>query len=171
MGVSVSLLEDRLEATDDLGPLSLRPFDDADKPWLAALWKACYQPLIERIYGPWDDEQQRGFFDARFGEAIEVVIISDADGDVGAVYLANGSDDTYIESLEVHPDYQHRGIGSAVLRWVIRRAAAQGRGVTLQVRRLNDGARRLYEREGFVVVSQTDSHYLMRHAVDGGQTT
>lgn len=59
------------------------------------------------------------------------------------------------------PAYQRRGIGAAILRDVIAEARAGGHAVALRVLKVNP-ARRLYERLGFAVVGESDTHYLMR---------
>ncbi len=56
-----------------------------------------------------------------------------------------------IHDIAVLPEFRGRGLGSALLRGVADRARELGCcKVTLEVHESNDGARRLYEREGFV---------------------
>ncbi len=62
-------------------------------------------------------------------------------------------DEFYIYTLAVHPDFQNSGLGTQLLTHAETRAAACGLskcslGVTIG----NDGARRLYERWGYVIV-------------------
>ncbi len=57
----------------------------------------------------------------------------------------------YLFGLRVLPDYQRHGIGTALMRYAV--SFCMQRGVfefTIGVETKNDGARRLYERLGFV---------------------
>lgn len=55
----------------------------------------------------------------------------------------------YLEGLGVRPDVQGQGIGSRLLRAVVRTGLAETGAVTLGLWADNHGARRLYERLGF----------------------
>lgn len=58
----------------------------------------------------------------------------------------------YMFGLRVLPNYQRQGIGTALLRYAVTLCA--GRGIfefTIGVETSNEGARRLYERLGFVL--------------------
>jgi len=59
----------------------------------------------------------------------------------------------WLEHFYLAPQYQGRGLGSAVLGAVLDRADAQGVSVRLDVLQ-GSAARRLYERHGFVVEAQ-----------------
>lgn len=82
---------------------------------------------------------------------------------VGAVYLGERDGDTWLDLVEVAPAQQGRGLGGTALRWVTGQAAGRGTGTLLQVHRVNDAARRLYLREGFVPAGETATHHLPRH--------
>jgi HAD superfamily hydrolase (TIGR01509 family) len=127
-----------------------------DGEWLYELHRAAMRERIERVYGPWVDEQQRGFWAARDPSAtIEVITV---DGRrVGAVHT-RAIDTFEVDLIEVQPAFQRAGIGGAVLRQLIARAG--DRDVTLQTHKENE-ARWLYERLGFVVEGETDTHLLM----------
>ena len=59
-------------------------------------------------------------------------------------------DEIHINTIAVTPDRRRTGLATALLRHVMREAAAEGaRRATLEVRRSNEAARRLYERLGF----------------------
>jgi len=63
-----------------------------------------------------------------------------------------GANDTYLDTLAVHPDVQGQSIGNALLRDLTERARGWGkRRITLYVTGNNEGARRLYERMGFQI--------------------
>jgi [ribosomal protein S18]-alanine N-acetyltransferase len=69
-------------------------------------------------------------------------------------------DELHINNVAVHPDQRGQGAGMAVLRFVLRLAAGLGaRRATLEVRRSNAAARRLYERLGFRIVGVRRNYY------------
>lgn len=69
-------------------------------------------------------------------------------------------DELHINNLAVRPAYRRQGLGEALLVHVLREAAQQGaRRATLEVRRSNDVARRLYEKLAFVVTDTRCGYY------------
>jgi ribosomal protein S18 acetylase RimI-like enzyme len=80
------------------------------------------------------------------------VLVAEIDGTIaGFVAMSNGG--RSIEHLYVHPGFQGRGIGSALLE---RAKALMPDGFSLWVFQANTGARRFYERHGLRAVKLTD---------------
>ena len=69
-------------------------------------------------------------------------------------------DQIHINNLAIHPDWRKRGFGKVLLRRVLEEAAALGAPhATLEVRRSNEPARRLYEGAGFQLAGVRTSYY------------
>ena len=69
-------------------------------------------------------------------------------------------DQIHINNLAVHPDHRHRGLGTRLLAAVLAEAAQLGAPhATLEVRRSNEAARRLYEQAGFTLAGVRTSYY------------
>ncbi len=69
-------------------------------------------------------------------------------------------DEVHINNIAVLPEYRGRGYGSALLAHALAEAARVGaERATLEVRRSNDAARRLYERFGFRVAGVRRDYY------------
>jgi [ribosomal protein S18]-alanine N-acetyltransferase len=69
-------------------------------------------------------------------------------------------DELHINNLAVVPSRRGVGAGTALLREVLRESARMGaERATLEVRRSNEAARRLYERLGFSVAGVRRSYY------------
>ena len=69
-------------------------------------------------------------------------------------------DEVHVNNLAVRPSCQGLGLGSALLSYALEEAAKEGaHRATLEVRRSNDGARRLYERFGFRVAGIRKDYY------------
>ena len=68
-----------------------------------------------------------------------------------------------LEKLYVDPEAQNRGVGTALLD---KAKELRPEGLYLWVFQKNEGARRLYEREGFELVELTDGSANMEHEPD-----
>lgn len=79
---------------------------------------------------------------------------------VGYVVHWRLSGETDIHNLAVHPAHRQRGIARSLLRAVIDEARQQGlKRVTLEVRKSNVPAQRLYESLGFVTRGVRQGYY------------
>ena len=69
-------------------------------------------------------------------------------------------DQIHINNLAIHPEFRRRGLGRLLLTRVLEEAAVLGAPhATLEVRRSNGPACRLYERAGFSVAGVRTSYY------------
>lgn len=70
-------------------------------------------------------------------------------------------DELHINNLAVRAEYQGRGFGTALLRHVLDVGAERGAArATLEVRRSNEAAIRLYERLGFEIAATRPNYYV-----------
>jgi ribosomal protein S18 acetylase RimI-like enzyme len=144
--------------------LTLRAAAESDREFLYDLHCRTMRKVIETTWR-WEDAWQRQEFDRRFGE--HSVSVIDVDGRrAGGLFVETKPDSLYIHEIQVLPEYQGRGVGTAVLRDVIERAARRGLAVTLSVVSANPGAKRLYERLGFKVTDVHPPFFRMRRERD-----
>ena len=69
-------------------------------------------------------------------------------------------DELHINTLAVHPELRRQGLASLLLTHVIEAAVRRGADkATLEVRRSNEGALKLYERFGFEVGGVRKEYY------------
>ncbi len=123
---------------------------------------ACVQ--IERMLfsgdGPWSAGAFRAELDAG---GYYLAALDEQDRLMGYAGLAvmgrPGDWETSVHTIAVHPDYQGRGIGTALLRALLARADELGAPVVLEVRTDNDTAISLYERHGFEQVGLRRRYY------------
>ncbi|MCI1747864.1 MAG: GNAT family N-acetyltransferase [Acidipropionibacterium sp.] len=151
-----------MDITAAVPPFGVRPATSPDRDWLRDLHKAAYAVLSGELYDERAAAWERGFFTARTAHPIDVHIISEDGTDVGAIYLERRPDGVFIESLEIHPDHQGQGAGSAAIEWTVAESAKADLPVTLQVHKANLRARALYERQGFSPVGETATHVVMQ---------
>lgn len=140
---------------------TLRSASDQDRQFLYALHCRTMREVIEKTW-EWDEAWQRNDFDRRFGE-YAVSIIEREGRPAGALWLESKPDSIYIHELQVLPEYQGRGIGTAVVRRLIDEASRNGLSVTLSVVAANPRAKLLYERLGFEVTEFDAPFFRMRH--------
>jgi ribosomal protein S18 acetylase RimI-like enzyme len=139
--------------------ISLRPVTDDDYEYLYALNEQTMREYAEQTYGPWNETVVRGIFAERWRpESIRIVVIDGQDG--GMLEVIPGETSVQLANIRVAPEHQGKGIGTRLISEVLRDAHGRGLPVTLRVLKVNP-ARHLYERLGFVVVGETEPHYLM----------
>lgn len=135
--------------------IRLRPITEADYDFLRRLHNAALKRYVEETWG-WDEEwQARDFrekFDPNAGNVINV------DGvDAGLWWVAERDDEIVLVSIRLLPEFQRRGIGTRLIRGLTENS---DRPVRLKVLKVNP-ARRLYERLGFSISRDLDTHYEM----------
>jgi ribosomal protein S18 acetylase RimI-like enzyme len=141
---------------------SLRPAVEEDFDFLYNLKVACLKDYVTETFG-WDEEyQQRRFKDYFDPTSTEIIVVNDQD--VGQISLVDLDDELFISGIYILPPWQNQGLGAMVLGDVISDAGQTGISVSLQVLKVNP-ARRLYERLGFTVYEENETHYKMRRAL------
>src|SRR5687767_9567445 len=96
--------------------LSLQPASQSDHEFLYRLHCATMRDYVDRTWG-WDDDAQRIAFDIRLSTNPHQVILFDGDP-VGMLEIEHHPTELVIANIQVLPEYQGRGIGSAVIREV-----------------------------------------------------
>jgi ribosomal protein S18 acetylase RimI-like enzyme len=85
-----------------------------------------------------------------------------SEGTVVAAWLVeHRAADVFLAFVEVASSHQRRGLGTAILQRALAAAGAARLPASLAVMKANPDARRLYERIGFSVSRETETHYLM----------
>lgn len=113
----------------------------------------------------WEDADQRRRFAAHWDPASRHIIIV-ADTRAGVVRLAEETTQRTLELIEIHPAFQGRGLGTAVIVDLVRAAHEDNRPVLLSVLRANPRALQLYQRLGFSVTGEQPERLLMTCAID-----
>lgn len=136
---------------------SLRKATVEDRERLYAIHREGMRPHVEQAWG-WDEAFQRERFRQGFDpEATQVVL---ADGrEVGFLRVEERERVVTLVQIFIGSSRRRRGIGTALLRDIL----ARGLPVRLRVLKVNDDARRLYERLGFRVIDETATHHHMRY--------
>jgi RimJ/RimL family protein N-acetyltransferase len=138
----------------------LRPAERADADFLWQLRQAAMRETVEKNWGAWDAAQQRQFFDRGFVPHQTAIILVD-DRPVGRLDVSRSRFEFFLGIIELLPEVQGRGLGSAVIRSLLDEARAQQVPVRLQLIKSNTSALRLLERLDFKRSGETTTHQLM----------
>ena len=105
----------------------------------------------------WQEQRFRDTFDPSRFEILEL-----GGQAIGSLSVVEEQDHVFLRVIQLHPDWQNRGLGTRLISQVLERAREKNQPARLQVLKVNP-ARALYERCGFAVTGETDTHFLMEH--------
>lgn len=125
--------------------MQIRQFTMDDYEAVYALWKSLVPAISLR---PSDRREE---IEKKLARDPALFLVAEEDGRVVGVIMGGWDGRRgWLHHLAVAPDYQDRGIGTALLAQVEERLRAKGcLKVNLLVHRDNEGARRLYKRLGY----------------------
>lgn len=138
----------------DLALIALRPATRLDLDFLDPLYTAAMQPYFERT-GQWNPL----LFRITFDEGISRVIQYDGQ-DIGFLKVRRDPQEIFLGDIVLLPEFRNQGIGTHLIRALLKEAAASEAMVWLKVLKGNP-ARRLYERLGFTVAEEAEGHCRM----------
>jgi GNAT superfamily N-acetyltransferase len=144
---------------------ALRPAEPSDVEVIAELRATVMRPDLERL-GRFDEHRVRQRLRDSFSPQHTSAIVA-AGAFAGCVTVRPAEDGRWLEHFYLAPGLQGRGIGSAVLRTLLKRIDADGVLVRLNVLQ-GSAARRLYERHGFTVEDQDPVDVFMVRRPGGG---
>jgi ribosomal protein S18 acetylase RimI-like enzyme len=152
-------MDARLPEPSDTATVRLRPATASDDAFCFELNEASLREYVEPIYG-WDADAQRAYH-ADWFDPERITIIEDDDGDaIGVLEVSDQGDYLYLSRIEIRPEVQGRGVGTAVMRDLLER----GRPIRLEVFVNNVRAHRFYQRLGFVRDDRAErEHHLSMH--------
>src|SRR5438067_10339746 len=143
-------------------PIELRPSIVQDFEYCRRLYFAEMKWIIEELN--LDRTAQESSFRQQWNAA-QVRMIALDGTDVGWLQAITQPDELFVAQMFVDGPFQRRGIGTEVMKRLIREADEANVRVRLNVVRFNP-ARRLYERLGFRVTHEDDRKLYMKRDPD-----
>lgn len=138
--------------------VTLRPATEDDQPFLLSLREQTMDPHLRAAGAPVDAHATRERVLLHF----DIAQVIEAEGQaIGLLKVVKDIECWTVLQVQLLPAWQGRQIGFRLLSAVLREAEQAGVAVELSVLKLNP-ARRLYERLGFVQVSEGEYSFLMR---------
>ncbi len=110
-----------------------------------------------RRYAEWTLEQVRGETLDNTTSVIEV-----GNERAGRLRITRTADYIELSGIQLRPDVQRHGIGTSIIEDLKAQATAAGMPLELGVEKDNPGARKLYDRLGFVQVGETEDECKLR---------
>jgi ribosomal protein S18 acetylase RimI-like enzyme len=139
---------------------TLRPATPSDADWLFAVRRATMQHYVEEAFGYWDENAQRQRFD-QAQDLANIQIIQVNRRDVGLLHLERHARDIFLANIQIDPAFQGRGLGTAVIQRLMDDARRSRLPIRLQVLKVNQAARRLYQTLGFTATDEAGFHTQM----------
>ena len=133
-------------------PVTLRPATSADSEFCFQLHKAAMGGYITAIWG-WDEQRQWGDHTRKFNPG-RWQIITIGGTDIGMIDVEYQPVEIYLSRIEIHPDYQGRGIGTRLISALLDEARRRGQDLVLDVLIVNHRARAVYQRLGMTEVAR-----------------
>ncbi len=149
--------------------LTYRPMNDADLPFVAALYASTRAEEVSAVGWPealqqaflrQQHEAQHKHYSIHYPDA-ERLIVEQEGVAIGRLYLADLGAELRIVDISLVPEARGRGIGGAMLADILADSEAAGTAVSIHVEK-NNPARRLYDRLGFAKVEDKGVYDLMR---------
>ena len=92
------------------------------------------------------------------------IIVLDGKEDIGWVEFRQTGDEVFLKQLYISPAHQRRGLGSRVMRRLLKEQCGTAKSMALFVLK-NNPAFRFYQRHGFGVVRETPTKFVMRREI------
>ena len=143
---------------------NMRPYIDNEyhdyKEFVYQTKKDAYKKYVEEIWGPWNEDDQRTYYENFINTYQNDAWIIQLNGqDIGFYNGATLEDGSYeIGNICIIPEFQGRGIGTQVLKDIIELHKDQD--LHIQFFKQNPVGK-LYERLGFIPSGETEFHYQM----------
>ena len=130
-------------------PFALRPGRREDFAFAEAIYIDAMRPMMVAL-GTWNEAERRAAFRRSYKTAETSIITLDG-ADIGWMQVSERDTDYNLAQVQLLPEYCGRGIGSRLIGDLLKRAARDGKTVSLAAVRTNR-AIRLYERMGFRII-------------------
>jgi ribosomal protein S18 acetylase RimI-like enzyme len=131
-----------------------------DFAWLWELKRRTMRGYIEQTWGVWDDGVQDIYFRQGFTPSkLRIIVVEGRDA--GRLEVEKCDRELFLGTIEIAPEFQRKGLGSAIIHDLAAEARAARVPLRLQVLKVNP-AQKLYQRLGFQVVGETPTHLRMQ---------
>lgn len=146
--------------------LKLRPVTVDDEDFLLSVYASSradelaqvqWQEGQKEAFVKWQFDLQRREYDANFPDAQYSVILFD-ERPAGRIWIDRGQKEIRLLDIVILPEFQNRGVGTALLGWLIAEAKAENKRLRHMVFALNHDAYRFYERLGFVEFEEVGAY-------------
>jgi GNAT superfamily N-acetyltransferase len=130
-----------------------------DIEWLEPFYESIMRPYYVALNCEWDDTKFREYFNPDLTKIIQ------ADGiDIGMIKVEERLDCVYLGDIQIASAYRNKGIGTHLIKTVIKSANLVNKPVRLRVLNGNP-AQNLYLRLGFREIEVVDNAWMMERSI------
>ncbi|MBD3342335.1 MAG: GNAT family N-acetyltransferase [Candidatus Lokiarchaeota archaeon] len=140
---------------------TLKSASSEDAKFVFLLQKITIKSYFQ-ILGMWKEEERSLYFKHHF-QPRYVQIIEHNGKKIGAISNSHKRNKIILFYILILPKYQNKGVGTFLLKGLIKKAEKENKPILISVLRLNKRARQLYTKLGFKIVNQNDLHYFMEY--------
>ncbi len=140
---------------------TLRECTLEDFDFLFYLKKENFKWYVDKIWG-WNDDDQKERLKQDLKEHLhhkKIILFNNKMIGVYVIHITE-TGDMFINEISILKEYQNKGIGKKILEDQLKENNENGIRTILQVFKENP-AKKLYERLGFTVYRETETHYQM----------
>ena len=119
---------------------------------------------IEKTWGKWDNEKQKGYYSKNF-KLENNYLIKYSGRKIGWLEYFEKEFLIEINQIFIHPEYQGKGIGSFIIKDIINKGINIKKPIILQVLKSNEKAIKLYQKLGFIEYEDTKTHLLLKYNI------
>ena len=152
---------------EEITTITVRAASADDENFLYEVYRSTRAEELA-VWG-WDERQQELFLKMQlkardqsylmhYQEIDDRVILCGGEK-IGRLIVSRNAEEIRLVDISLLPQYRNRGVGTSLIKALFMEAGA--RAVRLQVDKVNEQARRLYERIGFSVTGETQTHIQM----------
>lgn len=138
--------------------ITIIPADESYYEFSYRVKKEAYSEYITQVWG-WDENKQREFF-AQDWQNLKPSIIQYNNQPIGTICISYDNEGLHIERFYILPEYQHKGIGSYLLKQLLEKADKKNLPAKLCVLKVNP-AISLYRRHGYEIINEDEIMYHM----------
>lgn len=131
--------------------------DYDDYEFVFNIIKITMKDYIEEIRG-WDEGLEHLFFKEEMSEEDNYVIKVDNER-IAYLSLDKTADNIGIENLLILPKYQNKGIGTRIIKDLIRECKLKEKNLSLKAFKINEKANKFYTALGFNLVGEDNEYY------------
>jgi len=135
--------------------------DDFD--FLFELKKQNFKWYVDKIWG-WNDDDQKQRLKQDLKEHLQhkrIILLDNKEVGVYAIHTTENGD-LFINEISILKEYQNKGLGRKILEEQLKENHQKGIRTILQVFKDNP-AKNLYERLGFEIYGENETHYQMEN--------
>lgn len=140
---------------------NLREISWLDKEFIYQVKKESNFMYIENIWG-WDEDYQIQDINTDFKLSDYKIIVLE-NKDIGFIQLDESGNTFNITEIHIVPEYRGQAIGSHIINDILRDDKNHDKTITIGCFLLNQRAKNLYEKLGFKIINETETHYEMEY--------